>query len=601
MRFSHFGCDRDGFHPQMVITIGMDKRKRNDNDDFNNDSNPEKSTYRVSRPASEKSGKTFKNTKKSSFKVGGDTGFPAKRSESRSEDRGFKKSDSPQSGPKSRFDKSDSPRSGSKSRFDRSDSPRSESKSRFDKSDSPRSGSKSRFDRSDSPRSESKSRFDRSDSPRSESKSRFDRSDSPRSESKSRFDRSDSPRSESKSRFDRSDSPRSESKSRFDRSDSPRSESKSRFDRSDSPRSESKSRFDRPDSRERSFGAKKTFSPESSFTEGTDSFDRKPDFRKPKRPDSRPDSRSHDRGFKKSESRFDKSDSAGSSYGSRISKSDDSRSASGPRYGKSRPSKPSYESDDSSFRHDSLSSQDSSWRLNKYIANSGVCARREADVLIAEGKVKVNGQVVTEMGHKVTNKDKVTVDGSEIHPEDFTYILLNKPKNHITTVDDEKGRTTVMDLIKDATGLRVYPVGRLDRNTTGLLLLTNDGDLANRLMHPSYKVKKTYIVETDIPMTDEQMLQMRQGITLDDGIATAHEARRVPGSPNALKISIFEGRNRQIRRMIEHFKLEVIKLHRTYYAGLTVVDVRPGRWRFLKSDEVNDLRTLVKLFDLKQK
>jgi 23S rRNA pseudouridine2605 synthase len=261
-----------------------------------------------------------------------------------------------------------------------------------------------------------------------------------------------------------------------------------------------------------------------------------------------------------------------------------------------------YDSDESTeFRHKSLSSSESSWRLNKYIANSGVSSRREADTIIADGKVKVNGVVVTEMGHKVTNKDKVTVDGAEVHPEDFTYILMNKPKNHITTVEDEKGRTTVMDLISDATGLRVYPVGRLDRNTTGLLLLTNDGDLANRLMHPSYKVKKTYIVETDIALTDAQMLELRQGINLDDGPATAHEVRRVPGSPNAVKISIFEGRNRQVRRMLEYFKLEVIKLHRTYYAGLTVVDVRPGRWRFLKEKEVNDLRMLVKLFDLKQK
>ena len=168
-------------------------------------------------------------------------------------------------------------------------------------------------------------------------------------------------------------------------------------------------------------------------------------------------------------------------------------------------------------------------------------------------------------------------------------------------MDDEKGRSTVMDLVADATGLRVYPVGRLDRNTTGLLLMTNDGDLANRLMHPSYKVKKTYIVETSIALTDPQILEMRQGIMLDDGMAQAHEARRVPGSPNALKISIFEGRNRQIRRMIEFFKVEVIKLHRTYYAGLTVQDIRPGRWRFLKSEEVNNLRMLVKLFDLKQK
>lgn len=257
--------------------------------------------------------------------------------------------------------------------------------------------------------------------------------------------------------------------------------------------------------------------------------------------------------------------------------------------------------DSTEFKHNTLTSQDGTWRLNKYIANSGVCGRREADQLITDGKVTVNGKIITELGTKVTNKDTVKVDGSEISPEDFTYLLLNKPKNYITTMDDEKGRSTVMDLVKDATGLRVYPVGRLDRNTTGLLLMTNDGDLANRLMHPSYKVKKTYIVESSIALTDAQILEMRQGIMLDDGMAQAHEARRVPGSPNALKISIFEGRNRQIRRMIEYFKVEVIKLHRTYYAGLTVQDIRPGRWRFLKPDEVNNLRMLVKLFDLKQK
>ena len=284
----------------------------------------------------------------------------------------------------------------------------------------------------------------------------------------------------------------------------------------------------------------------------------------------------------------------------RAPRRDDSNSTFSPR-GPKRDHRDRYDDDSTEFKHDTLTSQDGTWRLNKYIANSGVCGRREADQLISDGKVTVNGKVVTELGTKVNNKDTVKVDGAEISPEDFTYLLLNKLKNYITTMDDEKGRSTVMDLVADATGLRVYPVGRLDRNTTGLLLMTNDGDLANRLMHPSYKVKKTYIVETSIPLTDPQILEMRQGIMLDDGMAQAHEARRVPGSPNALKISIFEGRNRQIRRMIEYFKVEVIKLHRTYYAGLTVQDIRPGRWRFLKSDEVNNLRMLVKLFDLKQK
>ena len=295
-----------------------------------------------------------------------------------------------------------------------------------------------------------------------------------------------------------------------------------------------------------------------------------------------------------------KRDDRGPRRDDRTPRRDDSASTFSPR-GPKRDHRDRYDDDNTEFKHDTLTSQDGTWRLNKYIANSGVCGRREADQLISDGKVTVNGKVITELGTKVNNKDTVKVDGAEISPEDFTYLLLNKLKNYITTMDDEKGRSTVMDLVADATGLRVYPVGRLDRNTTGLLLMTNDGDLANRLMHPSYKVKKTYIVETSISLTDPQILEMRQGIMLDDGMAQAHEARRVPGSPNALKISIFEGRNRQIRRMIEFFKVEVIKLHRTYYAGLTVQDIRPGRWRFLKSEEVNNLRMLVKLFDLKQK
>ena len=361
--------------------------------------------------------------------------------------------------------------------------------------------------------------------------------------------------------------------------------------------------------------------PRSSSRRDEGGSDFKP--RGPRRDDSSSDSRFSPRGPKRDDRGSSRRDEGGSDFkprgprrddtssdskfsprgpkrDDRAPRRDDSNSTFSPR-GPKRDHRDRYDDDSTEFKHDTLTSQDGTWRLNKYIANSGVCGRREADQLISDGKVTVNGKVVTELGTKVNNKDTVKVDGAEISPEDFTYLLLNKLKNYITTMDDEKGRSTVMDLVADATGLRVYPVGRLDRNTTGLLLMTNDGDLANRLMHPSYKVKKTYIVETSIPLTDPQILEMRQGIMLDDGMAQAHEARRVPGSPNALKISIFEGRNRQIRRMIEYFKVEVIKLHRTYYAGLTVQDIRPGRWRFLKSDEVNNLRMLVKLFDLKQK
>ncbi len=415
-------------------------------------------------------------------------------------------------------------------------------------------------------------------------------SDKPRSSDRSRS--TDRPkRANSNDEGFKVDRPKSDDrKSSWDRP-----KSGERSFKSDRPKSDDrKSSWDRPKSGERSF---------KSDRPGSD--DRKSSWDRPKsgdrsfksdRPGSDDRKSSWDR--PKSGERSFKSDRPGSDRSSSSDRKFDNKRPTGRPFGRK---STDYEDTDAQFRHASFSSKDSDWRLNKYIANSGVCSRREADTIIADGKVTVNGVVVTELGTKISNKDVVKVDGAEISPEDFTYLLLNKPKNYITTVEDEKGRRTVMDLVSEATGLRVYPVGRLDRNTTGLLLMTNDGDLANRLMHPSYKVKKTYIVETDISFTDEQILQMRQGIQLDDGMAAAHEARRVPGSPNALKISIFEGRNRQIRRMIEFFGLQVEKLHRTYYAGLDIKDIRPGRWRFLKPEEVNNLRMLVKLFDLKQK
>lgn len=234
-------------------------------------------------------------------------------------------------------------------------------------------------------------------------------------------------------------------------------------------------------------------------------------------------------------------------------------------------------------------------RLNKYIAHAGLCSRREADALIAAGKVEVNGKVVTELGIKVNQRDKVVVDGQHLSLEPFVYLLLHKPKNTITTTDDERGRNTVLDEIENATGYRVYPVGRLDRNTTGLLILTNDGDLAHRLMHPSYKVRKTYEVETRRELTDDELAAFVKGVELEDGIAKAHAIKRFADIPNSFVISVFEGRNRLIRRMVEFHGTEVTKLKRIEYAGLTLKGVSNGRWRFLKQNEINNLRKLVKL------
>lgn len=238
---------------------------------------------------------------------------------------------------------------------------------------------------------------------------------------------------------------------------------------------------------------------------------------------------------------------------------------------------------------------DAEMRINKYIAHSGFCSRREADEYVIAGKVKVNGKKVDEPGTKVNKNDKVEVDGQKLSLEPFVYILLNKKSGTITTTDDEKDRDTVMGTIEDATGYRVYPVGRLDRKTMGLLILTNDGDLAHRLMHPSYQVKKTYLVVPNRPLTDEEIIKLQKGVELEDGFIKPDVVKRVQGDPSKIIITVFEGRNHLIRRLIEHIGAVVDKLKRIQYGGLVEKDLRVGRWRYLEQHEINDLRKLVKL------
>ncbi|MBD5346637.1 MAG: pseudouridine synthase [Bacteroides sp.] len=230
-------------------------------------------------------------------------------------------------------------------------------------------------------------------------------------------------------------------------------------------------------------------------------------------------------------------------------------------------------------------------RLNKYMANAGICSRREADEFISQGLVKVNGEVVTELGTKITCTDVVEYDEKVVTLERKTYILLNKPKDCVTTSDDPNGRTTVLDLVKGACNERIYPVGRLDRNTTGVLLLTNDGDLASKLTHPKFVKKKIYHVWTDKDITEEDMQAIADGIELDDGpihadaISYATETDR-----NQAGIEIHSGRNRIVRRIFEKLGYRVTKLDRVYFAGLTKKNLPRGRWRYLTQDEVNFLK-----------
>ncbi|QIP17211.1 pseudouridine synthase [Spirosoma aureum] len=229
-------------------------------------------------------------------------------------------------------------------------------------------------------------------------------------------------------------------------------------------------------------------------------------------------------------------------------------------------------------------------RLNRYIANSGVCSRREADELISRGDISVNGKVVTEMGFKVKEGDTVKYGTKTLNPERFVYVLLNKPKDYITTTEDPEERKTVMELVADAGNFRMYPVGRLDRNTTGLLLLTNDGELADKLTHPSNNVRKIYQVEINKPITNEHFEEIQKGLTLEDGPIKPDALSIVTPDAQVVGIEIHSGRNRIVRRIFEHLGYEVTKLDRTTYAGLTKKELPRGKWRFLDPKEVVKLK-----------
>ena len=230
-------------------------------------------------------------------------------------------------------------------------------------------------------------------------------------------------------------------------------------------------------------------------------------------------------------------------------------------------------------------------RLNRYIALSGVCSRREADVMIQTGAVMVNGVIVTELGTKVNPTDKVNVGGETLKSEKPRYILLNKPKDYITTMYDPQKRNTVMDLLGDACRERIYPVGRLDRNTTGLLLLTNDGDMAKKLTHPKYRVKKIYHVELDKSLAQKDFEAILNGITLEDGAVPVDELAYIsPTTKKEVGIEIHVGRNRIVRRLFESLGYDVVKLDRVVFAGLTKKNLPRGKWRFLSEEELNMLK-----------
>jgi len=236
--------------------------------------------------------------------------------------------------------------------------------------------------------------------------------------------------------------------------------------------------------------------------------------------------------------------------------------------------------------------------LNKFIAHAGICGRREAAELVKEGKVQVNGSIIFEPGFKVTGKEKILVKGEQVFVQkNLVYILLNKPKDYITTAKDPEGRKTVLDLLKGATKERIYPVGRLDRNTTGVLLLTNDGEMAQKLTHPSFEIKKIYEVRLDKPVTKKDFDAILSGITLEDGFVSADSLAYADAKDKSVVgIEIHSGRNRIVRRIFEHLGYDVKNLDRVMFANLTKKNVDRGKWRLLNDKEVRLLKFMNKSF-----
>ena len=256
------------------------------------------------------------------------------------------------------------------------------------------------------------------------------------------------------------------------------------------------------------------------------------------------------------------------------------------------PSKPkNYKKDYSKKKDVTVTNADKGLiRLNKYIANAGICSRREADDLIKSGCVTVNGKVINELGYTVKATDEINYSGARIKSEKHVYLLLNKPKDYITTNEDDRGRKTVMELVAGACKERIYPVGRLDRNTTGLLLFTNDGDMTKKLTHPKHEIEKLYHVELDKNLKQDDFAAIREGIELEDGFIKPDELAYTGETKREVGIKIHSGRNRIVRRIFEQMGYDVLRLDRVMFAGLTKKNIPRAKWRFLTDKEISFLK-----------
>ncbi len=594
----------------------------------------EKPTTRKSSESSER-GSRFK-------KSDAPKGRPAKRkSDDDSSEKSFsrpkrsfsKESSKPSFGERKSFDKPKRSYKKDNDRFDNSEGGERKRYSRNSDSDRPKRFDDRKSSSFDKPKRSYKKDNDRFEGSEGGERKRFSRtsdSDRPKRFDDRKSSGFDKPKRSYKKDNDRFDDSEGGERKRFSRSsdsdrpkrfddrkssgfDKPKRSYKKDNDRFDDSEGGERKRYSRNSDSDRTkrFDDRKSSSfdkPKRSYKKDNDRFDdseggerkrfsRNSDSDRPKRFDDRKNS-SFDKRRKYNDSdknRFENAES-GERTGKRPRLSDrektrrfDERKAS------DRPRRHSNESDEKNYssgkRRKPSDSEDNEIRLNKYISNAGICSRREADLLIESGVVSVNGEVVTEMGYKVKPTDIVHYGDQRLSPEKKRYVLLNKPKGFITTVDDPFERKTVMGLVANACKERIYPVGRLDRNTTGLLLFTNDGDLAKRLTHPSNGARKVYHVELDQALTKRDMDTIENGLTLDDGFIKV-DAILYDGDGSDKKkigIELHSGKNRIVRRVFESLGYEVLKLDRVIFASLTKKDLKRGDWRFLTEKEISFL------------
>ena len=385
------------------------------------------------------------------------------------------------------------------------------------------------------------------------------------------------------SRDDNSKNSRSTSENFKPRGDRSKDDRSSNFKDSKRPRSSS---FGNKDNTDRPYSSdKKSFGGDRPFKKfDGESSDRKRSFDKPFNKEGRSFQKSEGEQTDFKRPAREKSDRQYKSSYKKFNSEEDRKEGSTERRSSERPQ-----------RSKSSSQNDGLIRLNRYIANSGVCSRRKADELIAAGVVSVNGEAVTELGAKVDPaKDDIKYNGERLKREKMVYVLLNKPKDYITTTDDPQERHTVMELVSKATKERIYPVGRLDRNTTGLLLMTNDGNLAEKLSHPRNNISKIYNVELNKSLTQGDFNKIVFGLELEDGFVKPDDLSYViGGSKKEVGVQIHSGKNRIVRRIFESLGYEVVKLDRVVYANLTKKDLPRGRWRYIEERELVQLKHLI--------